>query len=55
MTFPNQVLNVVMSYALMTDKRITQDPVLSALSETGMTIRQQSDRNVIVYWRAIGR
>lgn len=54
-TFPNQVLNVVMSYALMTDKRITQDPVLSALSETGMTIRQQSDRNVIVYWRAIGR
>ncbi|MBF6985706.1 phage tail protein [Pasteurella multocida] len=53
--FPNKVLNVVMSYALMTDKRITQDPVLSALSETGMTIRQQSDRNVLVYWRAIGR
>lgn len=54
-TFPNKILNVQVSYGLMTNKRITQDTVLSALSETGMTIRQQSDREVVVYWYAIGR
>ncbi|MFD1805554.1 tail fiber protein [Pasteurella oralis] len=53
--FPNKVLNVVMSYAIMTDKRLTQDPVLTTLTNTSMTIRQYTDRNITVFWRAIGR
>ncbi|WP_432716142.1 pyocin knob domain-containing protein [Haemophilus influenzae] len=52
--FPASCFNVVMSYGVMTDKRVTQDPVLASLDQTGMTVRQQSDRDVVIYWRAIG-
>ena len=52
--FPSSCFNVVMSYGVMTDKRVTQDPVLASLDQTGMTVRQQSDRDVVIYWRAIG-
>lgn len=53
--FPGEVLNVQVSYGLMTNARITQDPVLAELSLSGMSIRQQSDRGVVVYWRVIGK
>lgn len=53
--FPSEVLNVQVSYGLMTNARITQDTVLSELSLSGMTIRQQTDRGVVVYWRVIGK
>ncbi|HHF4551505.1 TPA: phage tail protein [Haemophilus influenzae] len=52
--FPSSCFNVVMSYGVMTDKRVTQDPVLASLDQTGMTVRQQSDRDVVIYWRTIG-
>ncbi|EOX4866884.1 pyocin knob domain-containing protein [Haemophilus influenzae] len=52
--FPSSCFNVVMSYGVMTDKRVTQDPVLASLDQTGVTVRQQSDRDIVIYWRAIG-
>ncbi|KOQ98345.1 hypothetical protein ABW51_00135 [Haemophilus sp. C1] len=52
--FPSSCFNVVMSYGVMTDKRVTQDPVLASLDQTRMTVRQQSDRDIVIYWRAIG-
>ncbi|MFS1711202.1 phage tail protein [Haemophilus influenzae] len=52
--FPSSCFNVVMSYGVMTNKRVTQDPVLASLDQTGMTVRQQSDRDVVIYWRTIG-
>lgn len=54
-SFPSAVLNVQLSYGLMTTQRITADLSLSKISLQGMTIRQHSDRGIVAQWRAIGK